>query len=495
MCATISNKTRRAFTSWGFCKTVGIVLLVILLGLCCFKIKDGYFLMRGHGDVLFQANTFTESTAYLKNPNRGFYYMHGFYITDEKMEFSQEIASRFCEDTETDLTMIQINLAFYKDGEISAQGLANIDALFQSLKTIDKQLIVRFLYDWDGTNELTEPEELAIILRHMEQVGPIVAAYRENIYTLQGLFIGNWGEMNGTVYTAGEDLVALYETLRDATDDSVFLSVRMPMQWRKATGITDPLQGRTKAGKLGLFNDGMLGSFSDYGTYGTSSREEAGDYSCWSREEEIAFQKVLCETVPNGGEVIVDNAYNDFEAAKKDLADMHVSYLNKDFDRNVYRKWADYTVAEEGCYRGMDGLSYMERHLGYRLLITEADAAYSFKEDSLSVSVKLKNVGFAPVLKETKAQLIVVSHETGEYRGYPVLADIKSLVGGTDQTELVLEKKISLMGEKPGQYELYFCLTDTDSGRMIYLANEQPCTEWGYALGTMQLLETGTEGK
>ena len=163
--------------------------------------------------------------------------------------------------------------------------------------------------------------------------------------------------MNGTAYTAREDLAALYETLRNATKDSVFLAVRMPMQWRKATGITDPLLGRTDSGKLGLFNDGMLGSFSDYGTYGTSSREEAGDYSCWTREEEIAFQKVLCETVPNGGEVIVDNEYNDFEAAKKDLADMHVSYLNKDFDQNVYRKWADYTVMEEGCYRGMDGLS------------------------------------------------------------------------------------------------------------------------------------------
>ncbi len=77
------------------------------------------------------------------------------------------------------------------------------------------------------------------------------------------------------------------------------------------------------------FNDGMLGSVSDYGTYSDNTRQDAGDFSAWTREEELAFQDVLCSSVPSGGEVIVDNPYNDLENAIADLKTMHVSYLNE----------------------------------------------------------------------------------------------------------------------------------------------------------------------
>ncbi len=56
----------------------------------------------------------------------------------------------------------------------------------------DKKWIVRFLYDW-GENEQYEPENLDIILQHMEQAGDVIREYHSCIYTLQGLFIGNWG--------------------------------------------------------------------------------------------------------------------------------------------------------------------------------------------------------------------------------------------------------------------------------------------------------------
>ena len=44
-----------------------------------------------------------------------------------------------------------------------------------------------------GENEQYEPENLDIILQHMEQVGDVIREYHSRIYTLQGLFIGNWG--------------------------------------------------------------------------------------------------------------------------------------------------------------------------------------------------------------------------------------------------------------------------------------------------------------
>ena len=69
--------------------------------------------------------------------------------------------------------------------------------------------------------------------------------------------------------------------LADVSDASTFLSVRTPAQWRKITGEAAP-DGWTEnplAKRLGLFNDGMLGSVSDYGTYSDNTRQDAGDFS------------------------------------------------------------------------------------------------------------------------------------------------------------------------------------------------------------------------
>ena len=123
------------------------------------------------------------------------------------------------------------------------------------------------------------------------------------------------------------------------------------------------------AGRLSLFNDGILGSDSDYGTYLTEDFVGMDEYGRWRRAEELDFQRELCRTVPNGGEVINENVLNDFENSVKELAAMHVTYLNTDYDEKVLKKWKETRVAEKGCFDGMDGYTYMERHLGYRLLI------------------------------------------------------------------------------------------------------------------------------
>lgn len=86
--------------------------------------------------------------------------------------------------------------------------------------------------------------------------------------------------MNGTKYTDPDSMRELAARLADVSDASTFLSVRTPAQWRKITGEAAP-DGWTEnplAKRLGLFNDGMLGSVSDYGTYSDNTRQDAGDF-------------------------------------------------------------------------------------------------------------------------------------------------------------------------------------------------------------------------
>ncbi len=476
---------------------VFVIIFIAVLGVLLYKAHNRLLIIRGHGNVYMESYAFTESDRKLYNPNRGFYYMHGFHINDDEADFRQNIADRFCRDEDTKLTMIEFNLQYFRDRPISEQGLKNLEALFQALEQVDKQLIVRFLYDWDGENEKYEPENIDVILEHIRQVGPTLCKYKNRIFVMQGLFIGNWGEMNGTKYSNQQDMQVLARQLAEVTDKSTFLSVRMPMQWRMVTEIEEASEvvrgDGTLASRLGLFNDGMLGSWSDYGTYGEHTKEEHGYFTYWNREQELEFQEVLCKSVPIGGEVIIDNPYNDFENALQDMKRMHVTYLNKDYDRNVLDKWAGIMVSEEGCFQGMDGLSYIERHLGYRLLISSTALDYQFIEDRLAVDVVLRNVGFAPIYHEADVWIILKDKESGSVHYYEADSDLRELTGGNDSDLLsTVHMELPLAGKPAGEYEIYFDIKDIASKERILLANEQNPEEHGYQVGTVKLEPTET---
>lgn len=434
-----------------------------------------------------QVVSFKESARELGNPEQGFYNIYGFRIKDEEVDYPSLIEKRFALDSHTKLTMIQINLQAYRDGEISKKGLENLDALFATLQSWDKQLIIRFLYDWNGENMKYEPENIEIILRHMEQCEEVLRKYKDKIYVMQGLFIGNCGEMNGTRYNSMEDLQKLSQKLIQVTDESTYLSVRMPMHWRMCTSQYDPFPTRgNMASRLGLYNDGMLGSATDYGTYGIEDRTNEDPFTYWNREDELNFQNILCRYVPNGGEVIVDNEYNDFDNAVKDLARMHVSYINRGYDQNVLNKWAETTVSE-GVFAGLDGLSYIERHLGYRILIRDVQTSYDFWEDMLSLTVNLKNVGFAPVYTDHELLLNVYNEDGYVIYSEKLDQDIRQLYGGEDAGKLLaVWQEISLEGWKPGTYTAYLKIQDAENGQQMELANEERMTDRGYKIATIK---------
>lgn len=431
---------------------------------------------------------FNESARQLDNPNRGFYYMYDFWITDEETDYEDIVADRFQYDTETNLSLLQICLQDYQNGGISEAGMKNIRALFKALETVDKQFIVRFVYDREGKNLLYEPQNLSTVLRHMEQVGSVLEEYRGQIFIVQGLFIGNWGEMHGSRYTEEEhekeNLRRLAKQLADVTDPSTYLAVRTPAQWRIIVQSYDSENGLKE--RMGLFNDGMLGNEYDYGTYGIGEEEEGVQYQKWNREDEMSFQEEICCLVPNGGEVITPNSYNDIERAIEGMATMHVTYLNGTYDNAVLKKWADTTVTEDGCFDGMDGLTYMERHLGYRLLIDKVDYDYRRGGNTLLLNIAMRNVGFAPIYREPIMKLKLYNENTGEITTMKAEGSLSGLVGG-NHTELSQNICIDMdiNGLSAGKYTMYLLLLDTASGKHIQLANEQEEEKYGYRLGEL----------
>lgn len=460
----------------------GIIMVLIL------TIGTVFLIKRWGRSVEIEKSVFTESSRELRNPNRGFYLLYRFLIEDEKQNYDQTIAELYQPDKDTKLTLVQICLQSYRQGEITQEGLANIESLFDALETLDKQLIVRFTYDNDGQNEQYEPESIDIILRHMEQLSPILREYSRKIFILQGLFIGNWGEMHGTRYDSDEDLQKLTWQLARMTDLSTYLAVRVPAQWRSImqsdSWHQENIMGASLVGRLGLFNDGMLGNKSDYGTYRTGDYVDPTAFPRLEREAELEFQNELCRKVPNGGEVIHDNVYNDLDNAIRDLAYMHVTYLNRAYDQTVLDKWKDTKVDEEGCFHGMDGLTYIERHLGYRLLIQDASLCYQRKFDVLTTKVTLKNVGFAPVYTETRTMVTLVDEQNDSVLSYPIDQELYVLSGGVDREDtLTLSVDIPFCEIVEKEYAVYFSIMDLVTGDPILLANTEECGQYGYRIG------------
>lgn len=470
-----------------------LVLFLIFLVVAAFQ--TGFYLAkRNHGNVyITECVTFSETSDEIYNPNRGFYYIYGFRISDDvNVNYEEVVSEKMFRSRGQSLAMIQINLQEYAEGPISEKGLKDIEFLFQALRAQKKQYLIRFLYDWNGENLQFEPQDVNVIIGHIQQLKGILHEYKDIVFINQGLFIGNWGEMNGTIHL--ENMQLLANELRNSLHEDTFMAVRMPAQWRKITETASPIKDdwveRSLAHRLGLFNDGIMGNYGDYGTYGIQSRAEVGDFTHWNREEELAFQEELCKYVPNGGEVIVDNEYNDFDNAVEYLRTMHITYLNCDYDKNVLEKWAKEIVSDGSVYDGMDGLTYIDRHLGYRILLNDVGMEYDYKKDVLSLFINLQNVGFAPIYKPVYMKLSIKNEDNGEVHSFEVDGDLSKLSGGNDAEYIMgICHEVFLSGYKPGIYTLYFSVVDVDSAIPIVFANEQEPEEYGYKLGQICIEE------
>lgn len=335
----------------------------------------------------------------------------------------------------------------------------------------------------------------------MEQVGPIVNKYASSVYIMQGIFVGNWGEMNNTTHMGNGEMETLIQKLDDVIDPSIFLSVRTPAQWRTIVGeyhgtkvprCPQPNLLSSLASRLGLYNDGMLGSANDTGTYGDKAAADLDtNYSdAWTREDELAFQNDLCRYVPNGGEVIIDNVYNDFDNAVKDLSQMHVSYLNSEYDSTVLNKWKETIVnGTDNVWNGMSGYDYIERHLGYRYVLDSSSLKFHpLFDDTGMLTVTIRNVGFSNCYRPLEASVYVVSDLTGAcVAKVPIDTDPRLWNSGESSTFTVPIDVRSLHNNENNTYTLYLKCSDTTLNRTILFANTQSLTEYGYELGSIEI--------
>ena len=384
----------------------------------------------------FQKNRLCESLEPVKNPGRGWYHIYTY-------DLAQELPELYIACEEETIALLLIDIGSYRDERIPEEALAYLKRILEFFKVNEKKMILRPVYDTKGRGLEREPGKVKIVKEHMHQLGSIIESYADDILVVQGILVGDWGEMHGSRFLSDMHLRDLAKTYITAMHDRCYLAVRTPRQWRTIAESLDIHMRKC----LVLFNDGIFGSDTDLGTYESSG----------ARKKELNWQEKFLDYGPVGGEAVADirisRIFPEQDTALDTVADtgdmcftesgetmnhsgnhsviddlhkMHVTYLNSTHDRKLLDQWKSQTMKWNGSMISV--YDYIGLHLGYRFIVRDAswtDVAKTSQGGGLRkhfmgkkekiLEMTVENSGFADLYEEAECIILVEKKEAEDF--------------------------------------------------------------------------------
>ena len=217
--------------------------------------------------------------------------------------------------------------------------------------------------------------------------------------------------------------------------DNIPVSVRTPStlaKWLKTEEKNlenyQPQKG-TNETRIGIYNNGYMGSNTDLGTY-------LPDY----REKTINFFNNQMKSTYFGGEFSENISYAlQFPIYKpensiKEMYKSHLSYINNIFD--IYTNYTfgtEYNVknVDNSAYYGQTVFKFIRDHVGYRLVLRKCSVPGKVKQgENLKIEFTIENTGFANPIRKMNSDLIL--EQNGNYMRTEL---------DLDATELILVQK------------------------------------------------------
>ena len=324
--------------------------------------------------------SFGEITTDFPNPERGFFRFSDLLPTTDFASIRASGAS---------LAYTRVLLTDFRTSGISQAFLDNLSLAFAKLRAAGLKAVVRFQYDEAGGQDATKDQ----ILAHIQQLKPILRQNSHLIATLQAGFIGAWAEWHTSVNgldqnTAAKSAILL--ALLDAVPDR-FVQIRTPTHKADIFGSSFPMTdsaafSSNRCARVGHLNDAFLASDDDMGTYPGNS------VAAWK-------SMVASETrfVPMGGEVLYNPPRSSGANALAEMALLHFSFLNQDYQQQVMDSWQ-----QDGTY------PEIRRRLGYRFVLRTAGVASSVQPgQNLPLNLQIENVGFAAMYNPRPVWLVL----------------------------------------------------------------------------------------
>jgi hypothetical protein len=345
--------------------------------------------------------SFTPSDAEIANPERGWW----LFVADDFAGATQEDFALTAAEGVTVAYGI-VRLDDYRDTDLPQGFLEDLEQSFVWSRDHGLKIILRFAYNYPGSSfdyETAKDAPLPQVLRHIEQLAPVIAVNADTIVAMQAGFIGAWGE--GHTSSNGLDTPESKATIRDA----LFAAVpdTIPLQWRYPPDILS-WTGDTR---MGFHNDCFLSSPTDVGTYAEDPAR---------RETERAAMAALTDRHYFSGETCDADA----EAARYDCvsilregAEFHLSALNRDYYDAFKTSWT-----AEGCH------AEVAWKMGYRLRLVEAQI------DGSDLSLTIANDGWARPVQPRA--LIATAYLGNAAKGQTALSGTLDSIGAGETVTL-----------------------------------------------------------
>lgn len=403
------------------------------------------------------------------NPERGFYRYANIVNNNN---FSQ------IRENGSSIVFSYVRLDDYRDRDLDDTILEAMQEGLDGVRNGGLKLILRFAYNF-GPYPDSEPDATKTwVLRHIEQVGPILRDNADVITVMQAGFIGAWGEWHSS--TNGlldnyRDKYDILEAILDELPPERMVQLRYPGHKREEYGdslLPAEAHTQTFAARIGHHNDCFLASDLDMGTYP------------WGEDPEPWKTYISDDThyVPMGGETCAVYApRSDCPTALEEMERLHYSYINNDYHPEVVANWE-----AQGCR------PEMERRLGYRFTITEVTYPPEARPGgSLPLEISLRNDGWAAPYNPRPLYLVLSGPETHLLTVPPNQnGDIRFWLSG-GEPDIAIRAK--LPGDlTPGTYQLSLSLPDEsdnlaeDPRYSIRLANQDT---WDADTGLNHLAE------
>jgi hypothetical protein len=318
---------------------------------------------------------FAPSTEQYISPERGFWR----FVDDDFAKVSDaNLAALYDEGLTLGYGVVLLDK--YRRQDLPPEFLAQLETRFAATRKTGIKIILRFAYNYPSSSseyENAKDAPLKNVLRHIEQLTPVLRKNSDVIAAFQAGFIGAWGEghTSSNALDSDENKAIIRDALLAAVPPQV------PLQWRYPADLI----GWQKAGALarfGFHNDCFLSSPTDVGTYAEDEKPRTEQRKLMAALTDTHFHSVeTCDADKT-------QLRNDCAFILTEGAEFHVSGINREYYRAFHERWE-----KDGC------LPEITAKMGYRLRLVEA------KFEGEKIAVTIVNDGWARLARPRNLEL------------------------------------------------------------------------------------------
>ena len=360
---------------------------------------------------------YTESTETINNPGMGYTTTYWHVAKPGVIKVSNIVGS---------LVLMFIDIGAYssgineeqKDYDLDSAFFESLHKIFENCRNNGATIALRFRYDANGKSN-PEPKSFDQVLKHISQIkeNGILEEYKDILMFVESGFVGAWGEQHSGKYTSLEYKAQLLDTLLNVVPDNIPVTVRTPNIIAKWLNISEDKldtyisEKGSKESRVGLFNDGYMGSDSDLGTY--RYRENSVNF----------FYNQMRYTYFGGefsGNINFALQYDTYkpENCIKEMYKTHLSYINS----NIFQLYKNYTFGKEydvqnvdnSAYYGQTVFKFIRDHIGYRLVLRDSHIQSDVSQGGIfEAKFTIENTGFANPIFKMNSEIIL--EKNGNY--------------------------------------------------------------------------------